>query len=66
MKWIQKEQTLEFTVDATDEIIEAKIIRIGASVDPVSQTLEIIAKPTARSPKALTGMSGLARFKDVP
>lgn len=66
MKWIKKGQALEFTVDATDEIIEAEIIRIGASVDPVSQTLEIIAKPAKRSLKTLPGMSGLARFKDAP
>jgi len=63
ISWLKKGQSLEFTVDETNENFKANIIRIGATIDPVSQTLEIIAKPS-RTPKALSGMSGFARFKD--
>lgn len=62
MRWITKGQSFTFTVDETGEAFKANIIRTGAAVDPVSQTIEITAKP-ARNPKALVGMSGLARFE---
>ena len=57
VKWLKTGHSLEFSIDETGEII-----RLGATIDPVSQTLEIIAKPKA-SPSALSGMSGHARFK---
>jgi len=62
MRWIKKGQNFDFTVDETGETFNAKIVRIGASVDPVSQTIEITAKPTGKT-KALAGMSGVARFE---
>ncbi len=65
IKWLKKGHTLDFTIDETGGVTQAKVIRLGASIDPVSQTLEIIAKPTAKS-SALSGMSGYARFKAIP
>jgi len=64
MKWLEKGKNFEFTIDETGEVFQASVIRIGVSVDPVSQTLEIIAKPNS-TPKALTGMSGVAHFKSA-
>lgn len=65
MRWIKVGQKLNFTVDETGETFEAKIIRTGASVDPVSQTVELTAKPT-KSTKSLAGMSGVADFGTQP
>ena len=62
VKWLKTGHRLEFSIEETGEIIPAKIMRLGATIDPVSQTLEIIANPKA-SPSALSGMSGHARFK---
>jgi len=64
IKWLKKGHSLDFTIDETDEVIQAKVIRLGASIDPVSQTIEIIAKTKPNS-SALSGMSGYARFKPI-
>jgi len=61
MRWMKVGQRFSFTVDETGEIFKAKIIRTGASVDPVSQTIELTAKPTGKT-KSLAGMSGIADF----
>ena len=60
-RWLAKGQRFDFTVDETGETFAAKVARVGATVDPVSQTLEIAASPTARI-KARAGMSGTAVF----
>jgi multidrug resistance efflux pump len=62
MRWIAIGQRFNFAVDETGETFAAKIIRRGAAVDPVSQTIDITAKPLGDI-KALTGMSGIARFE---
>jgi len=61
MRWMKKGQSFNFTVDETGESFKAKIIRTGAAVDPVSQTIEITAKPVGKT-KVLAGMSGVADF----
>jgi len=61
MRWMKTGQSFDFTVDETGEAFVAKVIRTGASVDPVSQTIEITAKPIGKT-KALAGMSGVADF----
>jgi len=65
MRWMKVGQKLDFTVDETGETFKAKIIRTGASVDPVSQTVEITAKPIGKT-KSLAGMSGVADFGTQP
>ena len=65
MRWMKAGKTFVFSVDETGETFNAKILRLGAAVDPVSQTIEVTAKPTERT-KALSGMSGLASFGPAP
>lgn len=60
-KWLKSGQALSFVIDETGETIDAKILRLSAEVDPVSQTIEITAKPMGKF-KARPGMSGIARF----
>ncbi|MDA8708149.1 HlyD family efflux transporter periplasmic adaptor subunit [Hellea sp.] len=60
--WLESGHMLSFRIDETGETFEAKVIRLGITVDPISQTFEIIAQPT-KTPKARVGMSGVARFK---
>ncbi len=61
MRWMRPGDTFDFEIDETGKTYSAKIIRFGAAVDPVSQTLDVTAKFTSRAP-ALPGMSGVARF----
>lgn len=63
LRWIEKESSFHFTIDETEASYAAKVIRIGASVDSVSQTVDLVAQFTEETPLALTGMSGVAAFK---
>lgn len=51
-----------FTVDDTGRAYDAEVLRIGASVDPVSQTVKVIAAFVTRDEHVLAGMSGSAEF----
>ena len=62
MRWAKPKQGFVFHVDETDTAMNAEIIRLGASVDPVSQTIEITAKPKGKIGANLAGMSGQAVF----
>lgn len=52
-----------FTVDETGREYMAKIIQIGAIVDPVSQTVRLIGEFTETTEDVLSGMSGTATFQ---
>jgi len=66
MRWLKSGQVFAFTVDETGEQFSGKVVRTGAAVDPVSQTIEITAKPTGKAGSALAGMSGVAIFSPHP
>ncbi len=57
-----KGQTFLFTVDETGETYDAKVLRVGAAVDPVSQTVRVIAGFLNADGKVLAGMSGNAKI----
>ena len=63
MRWAKPKQRFTFHVDETGEPLKAEIVRLGASVDPVSQTIEITAKPRGKIGRNLAGMSGIAKFE---
>jgi RND family efflux transporter MFP subunit len=50
-------------IDETKRTYRAKVIRMGAKVDPVSQTLPVIAAIIDKDKHLLAGMSGVAHFK---
>jgi len=63
--WLRRigpEAPFEFTVDETGRTYDAKVLRMGAVVDPVSQTIKVIAAFVNRDEKVLAGMSGTAAF----
>lgn len=66
MRWMKPGDKFKFEIDETGQVYSAKIIRFGAAVDPVSQTLEVTAKFEKRAAGALPGMSGVARFAPEP
>lgn len=63
--WLSKvnqDSHLEIKIHETGERYKAKIIRIGGSVDPVSQSIELFAEMEEPHPELLPGMSGFAYF----
>ncbi|MEM7467877.1 MAG: efflux RND transporter periplasmic adaptor subunit [Pseudomonadota bacterium] len=63
LRWIKKEIPFEFLIDETGERLAASLTRIGAVIDPVSQTIRVIGQfqhpPTEG---IIAGMSGTAIF----
>ncbi|MFT7576275.1 MAG: membrane fusion protein (multidrug efflux system) [Alphaproteobacteria bacterium] len=53
----------KFTVDELGATYTGKLIRLGAAVDPVSQTIKIIGTFDTKPSKVLSGMSGSALFE---
>ena len=51
-----------FTVEETGAVIKARIVRTGATVDPVSQTMKVIGVLECSDGSILPGMSGMASF----
>ncbi len=66
MRWIKSGTRFNFTVDETGESFRAQVIRTGAAVDPVSQTIELTARPRGKVGRTLAGMSGIAVFSPPP
>ena len=64
-KWLSRlRRGHPLTVQITEvgKTYPARIVRIGAQVDPVTQTVDVTAALTASAPELLPGMSGWATF----
>lgn len=62
LKWVQPGQKLQFSVDETGSTYDAAVLRVGALVDPVSQTVKVTAGMTPGDRRVVSGMSGTAVF----
>ena len=63
LRWIKKDIPFEFLIDETGERLAAKLTRVGAAIDPVSQTIRVIGR--FQHPPIdgiIAGMSGTAIF----
>lgn len=62
--WLREGTTFDFRVDELQRSLPAHVLRIGAAVDPVSQTIKVIGKfaDEADLSDVLAGMSGAAEF----
>ncbi len=56
--WVTPGYGLTFSVDETQATHEVRVTRIGAAVDPISQTIKIVATFVDGAPGVLPGMSG--------
>lgn len=54
-----------FAVDETNKEYRAKIVQIGATVDPVSQTVRLVGEFDQQTEDVLSGMSGTAVFNII-
>lgn len=64
--WLNEGDEFDFAVDETATTHLARVERLGASVDPVSQTIKVIGVFAERPDRVLAGMSGHAEFRDKP
>ena len=62
LRWVQKGTKFEFAVDELGQRYPARVARLGAKVDPVSQTIKLTGVFAARPNRVLAGMSGTAKF----
>ncbi len=66
ISWLKKGMSFQFTVDETEKTHAAKITELGASIDPVSQTIRISGAFKKKPKAVLSGMSGSATFPKKP
>ncbi len=62
LNWLTVEESFSFMIDETGKILDAKVSKIGAVVDPVSQTIKLTGKFSGDISGVLSGMSGTAQF----
>jgi RND family efflux transporter MFP subunit len=65
LRWLKPGINYPITVDETGNNYEIKIARVGARVDPVSQTVRVFASFKEETADVLAGMSGSVIF-DLP
>lgn len=65
LRHVRNGSEFSFVVEETGETLRARVDRLGAAVDPVSQTVKLYAVFMEPSDFILAGMSGNATF-DVP
>ena len=63
LRTIASGTAFKFAVDELGVVHDGKIVRIGAAVDPVSQTIKIVGVFIVRPENVLSGMSGNATFE---
>ena len=63
LTWLKAGTEFQFNIDETGSQHIAKITRLGAAVDTVSQTIKVFAKFKDLAPDVLSGMSGTANFE---
>jgi RND family efflux transporter MFP subunit len=62
LAWLKPGHPLSVTVDEVGKSYPATVARIGARVDPVTQTVDVTAALSGHAPELLPGMSGWASF----
>ncbi len=62
LAWLKPGHALTVKVDEVGKTYPATVARIGARVDPVTQTIDVTAALSGHSPELLPGMSGWASF----
>ena len=62
LRWVNKDSEFDFNVDELGQSFKARVVRLGAKVDVVSQTIKLTGMFVTRPTSVLAGMSGSARF----
>jgi RND family efflux transporter MFP subunit len=62
MAWLKPGAPFSVQIDETGQAHEAKVVRVNARVDAVSQSIELEGEVAGTPTSLLPGMSGVARF----
>ena len=62
LRWLKKGHEVKIVIDETGETLDAKVISLGATVDAVSQTIELKAQFNEKYESLIPGMSGIVEF----
>lgn len=62
LRWLKAGAQFRFTVDETKTTYTARLLRLGATVDAISQTVKAVAVFDDATGNVLPGMSGTAEF----
>jgi len=60
LAWMKPGHGFELMIEETGRSYPAKVVRLGARIDPVSQSVKVFAAIDGRFPELLPGMSGRA------
>lgn len=63
LSWLKVGASFQVQIDETRKTYPAKFTRIGARVDPVSQSVKVAATLSGRQPELMAGMSGKVLVK---
>jgi membrane fusion protein, multidrug efflux system len=65
LNWMKPGVAFRFTIDETGQTVVAEVVRVGAMVDAVSQTIKAYGVLKTSDPSVLPGMSGTATFNSL-
>jgi membrane fusion protein, multidrug efflux system len=65
MMFVHEGDSFTFAIDETGATLSAKVTRLGAAIDPVSQTIKTYGVITDPQVSVLPGMSGTATFRST-
>lgn len=63
LSWLKVGNGFQVEIDETHQRYPAKFIRIGARIDPVSQSIKVAAAIDGKFPELLAGMSGRVQLQ---
>ncbi|MCQ9427208.1 efflux RND transporter periplasmic adaptor subunit [Pseudomonas sp. LJDD11] len=63
LTWLRAGQDFQVVLDETGQHYPAQVERLGAAIDPLSQSLKVFARITGDTRQLLPGMSGVALLK---
>jgi RND family efflux transporter MFP subunit len=66
LAWIKPGTKFQVSIDETRKDYPAQVQRIGAKVDPVSQSVKLVATIDGRFPELIAGMSGRINLAPPP
>lgn len=58
LAWLKPGHSFKVAIDEVGKTYPAKVLRIGARVDPVSQSIKLVAAIDGKFPELVAGMSG--------
>jgi membrane fusion protein, multidrug efflux system len=65
LSWLKPGASFVFKIDETGQTVNATVVRLGATVDPISQTIKAIGVLKDKQISILPGMSGTATFNSA-